>query len=64
MLGVPYQTTESLNETLDFVINSGVTHVSSYILKIEENTFFHKNYDRYDFPDEEYCSWKRAVWIA
>ncbi len=53
MLGVPYQTKESLDETLDFVINSGVTHISSYILKIEENTFFHKNYDRYDFPDED-----------
>lgn len=53
MLGVPYQTKESLDETLDFVINSGVTHVSPYILKIEENTFFHKNYDRYDFPDED-----------
>ena len=53
MLGVPYQTKESLDETLDFVIDSGVTHISSYILKIEENTFFHKNYDRYDFPDED-----------
>ncbi len=53
MLGVPYQTTESLDKTLDFVINSGATHVSSYVLKIEENTFFHKNYDRYDFPDED-----------
>lgn len=53
MLGVPYQTAESLNETLDFVISSGVKHISSYILKIEENTFFYKNYDRYDFPDED-----------
>lgn len=53
MLGVPYQTSESLEKTLDFVVNSGITHVSSYILKIEENTFFHKNYDRYEFPDED-----------
>ena len=56
MLGVPYQTKESLDETLDFVINSEATHISSYILKIEEGTFFHKNYHRYDFPDEDTTS--------
>ena len=53
MLGIPYQTKESLAETLDFVIESGVPHVSAYMLKIEEGTHFHKNYNKYDFPDEE-----------
>ena len=53
MLGIPYQTEESLKETLDFVIDSGVPHVSAYMLKIEEGTHFYKSYDRYDFPDEE-----------
>ncbi len=53
MLGIPYQTKESLNETLDFVINSGVPHISAYMLKIEEGTHFYKNYDKYDFPDDE-----------
>ncbi len=53
MLGIPYQTEESLNETLDFVIESGVPHISAYMLKIEEGTHFHKNFDKYDFPDEE-----------
>lgn len=53
MLGIPYQTKESLNETLRFVIESGVPHISAYMLKIEEGTHFHKNFDRYEFPDEE-----------
>ncbi len=53
MLGIPYQTKESLNETLSFVIESGVPHISAYMLKIEEGTHFYKNFDKYDFPDEE-----------
>lgn len=53
MLGIPYQTEESLKETLDFVIESGVPHISAYMLKIEEGTHFYKNYDKYDFPDDE-----------
>lgn len=53
MLGIPYQTKESLKETLDFVIESSVPHVSAYMLKIEEGTHFYKNYDKYDFPDDE-----------
>jgi len=53
MLGIPYQTEESLKETLDFVIESGVPHISAYMLKIEDGTHFHKNLDKYDFPDEE-----------
>lgn len=53
MLGIPYQTEESLEETLGFVIESGVPHISAYMLKIEEGTHFYKNYDKYDFPDED-----------
>lgn len=53
MLGIPYLTEESLKETLDFVIKSGVPHISAYMLKIEEGTHFYKNFDKYDFPDEE-----------
>ncbi len=53
MLGIPYQTQESLNETLNYVIESGVPHISAYMLKIEEGTHFYKCYDKYDFPDEE-----------
>ncbi len=53
MLGIPYQTKESLAKTLDLVIESGVPHISAYMLKIEEGTHFYKNYDKYDFPDDE-----------
>lgn len=53
MLGIPHQTKESLQETLDFIIRTGVPHVSAYILKIEEGTYFYKARGKYDFPDED-----------
>ncbi len=53
MLGIPSQTKESLKETLDFAINCNVKHISAYILKIEDGTFFDTHRERYDFPDEE-----------
>ncbi len=52
MLGIPSQTKESLKETLDFAINCKVKHISAYILKIEDGTFFDTHRERYDFPDE------------
>ncbi len=53
MLGVPEQTEKSLNETLEFCISLGVPHISAYILKLEENTHFYKNREKYDFPDDD-----------
>lgn len=53
MLGVPNQTEKSLNETLDFCISLGVPHISAYMLKLEENTHFYKNQDKYNFPDDD-----------
>lgn len=53
MLGVPDQTESSLDETLDFCISLGVPHISSYILKLEENTHFYQNRDKYNFPDDD-----------
>ena len=53
MLGVPEQTIESLRKTLDFAINSGTKHISSYILKIEEKTLFHRRRDTLPLPDED-----------
>lgn len=40
MLGVPGQTSASLPQTLDFAVSSGATHISAYMLKIEEGTPF------------------------
>ena len=53
MLGIPNQTEKSLNETLDFCISLGVPHISAYMLKLEENTHFYKNQDKYNFPDDD-----------
>lgn len=56
MLGVPEQTIESLKNTIDFCVKSDVKHISSYILKIEENTYYYKKINKYRFPDEESVS--------
>ncbi len=53
MLGVPGQTLHSLRETLQFLVDSGVPHVSAYMLKLEEGTVFYKRADSLDLPGEE-----------
>ncbi len=53
MLGVPGQTAESLDRSVDFCLSSGVKHISMYILKIEEGTQFYKRKDALDLPDED-----------
>lgn len=42
MMGIPNQTIESLEKSISFCADCKVTHISSYILKIEENTPFYK----------------------
>ena len=56
MLGVPGQTMESLDETLDFVKNMDVPHISAYILKIEEGTPFYKLQNKLSLADEDTVS--------
>lgn len=56
MLGIPEQSIESLKNTIDFCLNADITHISSYILKLEENTFFYKNRDKIKFPDDDLTS--------
>ncbi len=53
MLGVPEQTEKSLQGTLDFCVSLGVPHISAYMLKLEENTHFYKNQNKYNFPDDD-----------
>lgn len=53
MLGIPYQDSESLKSTLDFVKECDIPHISAYMLKIEEGTFFDTHSERYNFPDED-----------
>ena len=40
MLGIPYQTDESLKKSLDTALSLPLTHISVYALSIEENTVF------------------------
>lgn len=40
MLGIPYQTMESLAESVEAICSLGVKHISTYMLKIEEGTEF------------------------
>ncbi len=56
MLGIPSQTKESLLKSVEFCKNSGATHVSAYILQIEEGTFFYKKKDNLILPDEDETS--------
>lgn len=53
MMGIPYQTKESLKNSIDFCNNCGVTHISSYILKIEEKTKFYQIKDSLVLPDDD-----------
>lgn len=42
MLGIPHQTIESLQKSLEFCLGLGITHISCYMLKIEPDTPFGK----------------------
>jgi oxygen-independent coproporphyrinogen-3 oxidase len=53
MLGIPKQTLQSLDETFDFIAGMNVTHVSAYMLKIEEGTRFFDMRERLALPDED-----------
>lgn len=53
MLGVPCQSMESLDESIDFLLNSGIKHISAYMLKIEEGTPFDKMKDSLILPNED-----------
>lgn len=53
MLGIPGQTTESLEYSLDFALSLGVPHISAYMLKIEEGTYFYKKRNSLSLPDDD-----------
>lgn len=53
MLGIPDQTMQSLDDTIDFCISTEVPHISAYMLSIEEGTVFHKRIDTLNLPDED-----------
>lgn len=53
MMGVPHQTKESLEKSIRFCVDCGVTHISSYILKIEKGTKYDKIKDKLVLPDDD-----------
>lgn len=53
MLGVPDQTQESLKETVSFCLESEVPHISAYMLKLEEGTYYYNNAEKFNLPDED-----------
>ncbi|MBR3767848.1 MAG: radical SAM family heme chaperone HemW [Clostridia bacterium] len=53
MVGVPESSLSSLRETLDFCLSLSVPHISAYMLKIEEGTFYYKNADKLTLPSED-----------
>ncbi len=53
MLGVPGQTMQSLDESIDFCLQSGVPHISAYMLKIEEGTPFYETAGSLNLADED-----------
>ena len=53
MLGVPYQTSETLAYTLEHLVQLPLTHISAYMLKIEENTPFNNDDIRKLIADDD-----------
>ena len=53
MLGIPGQTMDSLKTSVNFCIHAGVTHVSAYLLKIEEGTPFFQKQQQLNLPEED-----------
>lgn len=53
MLGIPHMTMTSLDLTLDFIEQSGVPHISAYLLKIEPGTPFANAQATLELPEED-----------
>ncbi len=53
MLGVPCQSMESLDESIDFLLSLDIPHISAYMLKVEEGTPFDKMGESLILPDED-----------
>lgn len=50
--GLPNQTIDILKKDLDIISNLGIQHISTYGLKIEENSFFYNNLPK-NLPDDD-----------
>ncbi|MCC2686552.1 MAG: coproporphyrinogen oxidase [Paenibacillaceae bacterium] len=65
MFGLPKQTVDILDATLDEALALGLPHYSIYALKVEENTLFHTLYEKGRLPlpteDEEVAMFERIM---
>ncbi len=68
MYGIPYQTRESFEKTLNALIALSPEHISAYGLKVEDGTAFAKLYEKGELilPDEDteydlYCDAERIL---
>ena len=65
MLGIPYQDTESLKNTLEFIKECDVPHISAYMLKIEEGTFFDTHSNRREpFPHQNENGYLKSLKVV
>ncbi len=53
MLGIPEQTEKSLLSSLDFLLNLEPTHISAYMLSLEEGTPLYNNRKDFSLPSQE-----------
>ena len=53
MMGIPFQTIDSLKSSIDFCASLGVKHISSYLLKIEKGTRFYEQRDSLHVADDD-----------
>ncbi len=53
MLGIPHQTRQSLGASLEFVERASPSHISAYMLKIEEGTPFYSMKGSLPLPDDD-----------
>jgi oxygen-independent coproporphyrinogen-3 oxidase len=56
MLGFQGQTSESFQKTADFITSLPIKHISSYLLKIEENTPFNNAEIISAMPSDDFCA--------
>ena len=53
MLGLPDSTKKTLKNSIDFVLSLGITHISAYILKLEEGTKLEAIANTLNIPDDD-----------
>ena len=56
MLGIPYQTKESVKNFVDFCTENEIKHISAYLLKIEKGTKFYVNRNNLNLPSDDESS--------